>query len=407
MIPRLAQKEVAEALALEAAVALIGPRQVGKTTLARQIGDECEAVYLDLENSEDLARLEDPARYVDSLGGRLLILDEIHRRPGLFPILRGIIDEGRRKRKEKEKYTGRFLILGSASGRGEMDLLRQSGESLAGRISYVEIPPLTMQELSSADTGASLDAMQQQRWLRGGFPEILLAESDRASMALRKDFIRTYLERDIPMFGLRIPVERLRRLWTMLAHRQASLLNQSELARSLELSSQSVSRYIDLLVDLLLLRRLMPYHANLGKRLVKSPKVYVRDSGLLHALLGLETMSDLVGHPIIGASWEGYVVEEICNALPWGTTPFFYRTAVGAEIDLLLEHPGGELWAIEIKRSTAGKVQRGFHQARADVKPARSFVVHSGLDHFPLREGVEAVSVPGFLKELALWQKGI
>jgi uncharacterized protein len=387
MVERRVTQHVEQALHRQAAVALIGPRQAGKTTLALQIASTRKAIYLDLESSEDRARLSDPLLFFEHMQDRLVILDEIHRAPELFPILRGVIDKGR----QAGKGTGRFLILGSAS----LDLLRHSGESLAGRIAYVDLTPLTALEIEN-------DLKHRERlWLRGGFPGSYLAASDRDSLALRKDFIRTYLERDVPMFGPRIPAETMGRLWTMLAHRQGSLLNASELGRSLAISTQSVTRYIDLLADLLLVRRLPPYHANIGKRLVKSPKVFVRDSGLVHALLGIATLEDLAGHPVVGMSWEGFVVETLLSVLPWRAQAFFYRTAIGAEIDLLVQQGDGTLWAIEVKRSLAGHVERGFHTARGDVRPARAFVVHAGEDCFPLTEGVEALSLWAMAQELA------
>jgi len=236
-------------------------------------------------------------------------------------------------------------------------------------------------------------ASRERLWLRGGFPESYLADSDRDSLELRKDFIRTYLERDVPLFGPRMPAATLERLWTMLAHRQGAILNASELARALEVSTQAVTRYIDLLSDLLLVRRLQPYHANVGKRLVKSPKVYVRDSGLTHALLGIETHEQLAGHPVVGTSWEGHVLEGLMSVLPWRTSAFFYRTSAGAEIDLILEHGDGTTWAIEIKRALSAKVGRGFHVASADLKPARAFVVHAGDDRYPVTDGLEGIGV--------------
>ena len=383
LIQRHAFSIVQSALNRQAAVALIGPRQVGKTTLARLLGERRNALYLDLEDREDRAKLASPRLYLDRLEDRLVILDEIHRMPELFQTLRGIIDEGRRK----GKGVGRFLILGSAS----VDLLRQSGESLAGRIAYVELSPLTAPEID-----AQRPALERL-WLRGGFPDHYLAADDAESLALRKDFIRTYLERDVPLFGPRIPAETLERLWTMLAHHQGGLLNASELGRALAISTQTVTRHIDLLVDLLLVRCLPPYHANVGKRLVKAPKVYVRDSGLLHALLNIETLDRLAGHPVIGASWEGFVLENLLAALPWRTQPLFYRTAVGAEIDLVLERPDGERWAIEIKRGLAAKLERGFHHAREDLSPTKSFVVYSGEERYPVADGVEAIG----LREMA------
>ena len=379
LIQRHAFSIVQSALNRQAAVALIGPRQVGKTTLARMIGAQRNALYLDLEDREDRDKLASPRLYLERFEDRLVILDEIHRLPELFQTLRGIIDEGRRR----GKGIGRFLILGSAS----IDLLRQSGESLAGRIAYVELPPLTALEID-----AQRPALEQL-WLRGGFPNHYLAADDAESLALRRDFIRTYLERDVPLFGPRIPAETLDRLWTMLAHHQGGLLNASELGRALAISTQTVTRYIDLLVDLLLVRRLPPYHANIGKRLVKAPKVYVRDSGLLHALLSIETLDRLAGHPVIGASWEGFVLENLLAVLPWRTQPLFYRTAVGAEIDLVLERPDGDLWAIEIKRGLAAKLERGFHHAREDLAPTKAFVVYSGEERYPVADGVEAIGV--------------
>jgi uncharacterized protein len=293
--------------------------------------------------------------------------------------LRGIIDQGRRN----GKGAGRFLILGSAS----IDLLRQSGESLAGRIAFVDLGPLNALEIPPER------AALERLWLRGGFPDHFLATDDAASLALRKDFIRTYLERDAPMFGPRVPAETLERLWTMLAHRQGGLLNASELARALAVSTQTVTRYIDLLVDLLLVRRLRPYHANVGKRLVKSPKVYIRDSGLVHALLDIADLDRLSGHPVVGASWEGFVIETLLSVLPDRTQPLVYRTAVGAEIDLLLERPDGTLWAIEVKRGLAAKPKRGFYIACEDLNPSRAFIVYSGEERYPVVTGVEALGV--------------
>lgn len=383
MIQRRAQTLVEDALRYQAAVALIGPRQVGKTTLALRIAEKFKALYLDLEDSEDRAKLASPALFLESLEDRLVILDEIHRVPELFQSLRGVIDKGRRK----GKGIGRFLILGSAS----LDLMKQSGETLAGRIAYIDMTPLTALEIEPEHKA------RERLWLRGGFPSSYLARSDAESFSIRKDFIRTYLERDVPMFGPRVPAETLERLWTMLAHHQGGLLNASDLARALAISTQSVTRYIDLLVDLLLVRRLRPYHANVSKRLVKSPKVYIRDSGLVHALLGIQTLDQLAGHPVVGTSWEGFVLETLLAALPWRSQTFFYRTTVGAEIDLVIERPDGKLWAVEIKRSIAGKLERGFHQAREDLKPERAFVVHAGEDRFPMADGVDAVG----LRELA------
>lgn len=386
MIKRKIRNEVQEALQHQAAVALIGPRQVGKTTLALEIKESYGGIYLDLESSEDRGRLASPTLFLESMADRLVILDEIHRVPEIFQELRGIIDRGR----QKGKGTSRFLILGSAS----IDLLRQSGESLAGRISYINMTPLTVEEIP--DEQKSLDNL----WVRGGFPDSYLAPDDKRSFNLRKDFIRTYLERDVQLFGPRIPAETLERLWTMLSHKQGTLLNASDLGRALQISTQSVTRYIDLLVDLLLVRRLQPYYANTQKRLVKSPKVYVRDSGLLHALLAIDNMDNLCGHPVVGMSWEGFVIENILSNLPWRSHAFFYRTLVGAEIDLVIEHPDRSLWAIEIKRSLAPKLEKGFYFAQKDLNPSRTFVVYAGKDSYPITESIEAVSLHRMIKIL-------
>ena len=387
MLSRGAKEQVLEALTSQAAVALIGPRQAGKTTLALEIARTRDAVYLDLENGDDRARLSEPNLYLESLEDRLVILDEIHRTPELFQTLRGVIDRGR----HKGKGVGRFLMLGSVS----IDLLRQSGESLAGRISYIHLGPFSVLEVEDRR------ADRERLWLRGGFPDSYLAASDRASLAWRRDFIRTYLERDVAAFGLRLPAASLERLWTMLAHNQGAILNASSLAHALEASAQSVTRYIDLLADLLLVRRLTPLRANVGKRLVKSPKVYVRDSGLVHALLGISSSVELAGHPVVGRSWEGWVIETLLSALRWPSSASFYRTSAGAEVDLVIEHASGETWAIEIKRSLSARVSRGFHSARQDLNPDRMFVAYAGDERYPVAEGVEAVGVRELASRLA------
>lgn len=385
MIARSIQAALERALARQAAVALIGPRQVGKTTLAQAVAAGRPSVYLDLEQRADRAKLAEPELFLARHEDELVILDEIHRVPDLFASLRGIIDKGRRK----GLRTGRFLVLGSAA----IELMRQS-ETLAGRIAYVDLGPLNILE-----TGAgTLETL----WLRGGFPDSYLASDDGDSLALRMDFIRTYLERDVPMFGPRIPAETLERLWTMLAHCQGSLLNASKLASGIGVSAPTVTSYLGLLVDLLLVRRLPPYHRNIGKRLVKSPKTYVRDSGLLHALLGIGDFDTLLGHPVIGASWEGFVIENLVAAAPAGTKAGFYRTAAGAEVDLVLELGGKHgIWAIEIKRSPEVGLGKGNHHALADIAPRRSFCVHGGLDRFPMTADVEAISLHELCHELS------
>ena len=386
MIHRRVDQKLRAALERQAAVALIGPRQVGKTTLAITLAKELDALYLDLEARADREKLSDPVLFLNQYEDRLVVLDEIHRVPELFQALRGIIDKGRRHGKGK----GRFLLLGSAG----IDLLRQSGESLAGRIAYVDMNPFDILEVAGTSSTATL-------WLRGGFPDSFLADSDEESFALRTDFIRTYLERDVPTFGPRVPAETLERLWTMLAHNHGTLLNASRLAGSLAVSAQTVTRYIDLLVDLLLVRRLQPFHANLNKRLVKSPKVYLRDLGLLHALLGICDANALHGHPVAGASWEGFVIENLLAVAPDRTRASFFRTAAGAEIDLLLELPTGKRWAVEIKLGSSPKAEKGFYNALEDTKPDRVFIIYSGNGRYPMTKDIEAIGLRELAQELA------
>lgn len=384
MIERSVVAAVRAALGRQAAVALLGPRQVGKTTLALEIARQSDAVYLDLQKAADRARLTDASAYLSLVEDRLVILDEIHRTPDLFPILRGVIDEGRRR----GHRTGRFLILGSAS----TELLRQSGESLAGRISYLDMGPIHAGEVEAGD--------DERLWVRGGFPDSFLARTGMESLEWRQDLIRTYLERDIPQFGPRIPAETLRRFWTMLAHSQGGVHNAARLGAGLEISGQTVSRYTDLLVDLLLVRRLASYHVNVGKRLVKSPKVYIRDSGLTHALLGICDRDGLLGHPVVGGSWEGFVIESLLAVVPVRTVPGYYRTSGGAEVDLVLEFPGGRRWAVEIKRSPDAVASRGFHEAVGDLEAERGWIVHSGTGRHPVAERVESIGIRELMSEL-------
>ena len=366
---------------------MLGPRQVGKTTLALAIAKQTGALYLDLEHAGDLAKLADPADYLSRHRDKLVILDEIHRVPELFPVLRGLIDQSR----QTGRAAGQFLLLGSAS----IDLLRQSSESLAGRLALVELSGLTVTEVGPH--------RMEELWLRGGFPESFAAQDDMQSRRWREAFLRSYLERDIPQLGPRIAAETLRRFWTMLAHEHGGLLNAAQLARSLAVSGKTLASYLDLFVDLFLLRRLEPFHINTTKRLVKSPRFFLRDSGLLHHLLGLGTMEDLLGYSRMGASWEGFVIENILATLPEGARASFYRTAAGAEIDLILELPGHRRpWALEIKRGSAPKLERGFHHAREDVAPERSLVVCATEEPFSMRDGIEAIGLQKLLQELAV-----
>jgi len=386
MINRKYLSIVEDKLSNFSAVALLGPRQIGKTTLARTLAEQRPSVYLDLENYRDLAKLDDPVAYLSSFSGKLIILDEIQRKPELFATLRGLIDEGRRA---GHKF-GQFLILGSAS----LDLLRQASESLAGRIAYVEMRGISVIEIDSESETS------ERLWMRGGFPDSYLASSSSLSMDWRLTFIKTYLERDIPQFGPRIPAETLRRLWTMLAHTQGSPVNASRLAASLDLSGRTIGRYIDLLTDLFLVSQLPPWHENVGKRLVKSPKIYVRDSGILHALLNITSLEDLLSHPVLGSSWEGFVIDNLTSFLPIGSEYYFYRTARGAEIDLILKLPDRRLLAIEIKRSSIPKTRRGFYEGCKDIGPTHKYVVYNGDERFLIKNNVCAISLADLMREI-------
>ena len=389
MIDRLAQKEISQLLDEFPAVGVLGPRQVGKTTLADQLaaGRNPVPVYLDLESPTDRAKLNEPEQYFDLHRGKLIILDEIQRVPELFTVLRGVIDRHRRMGDK----TGQFLMLGSAS----LDLLQQSSESLAGRIAYKELTGITAWEIAG-----QYPAGQNGLWLRGGFPDSFLARTDAASLRWRLNFISTYLERDVPQFGPRIPALTLRKLWTMLAHSQGGQLNMAQLGGNLDLTVPTVKRYIELLEDLLLIRTLRPWSGNIGKRLVKVPKVYIRDSGLTHALLNLTALDDLLGHPIVGASWEGFVIENLLASLPMGVTPSFYRTSAGAEIDLVIEVNASQTYAIEIRRSLSPAVSKGFYLGCEDVGATERFVVYPGNELYPMPNGVTAISLVDMMGRL-------
>jgi predicted AAA+ superfamily ATPase len=370
------------------AVALLGPRQVGKTTLALTIAENLgeEALYLDLELPSDRARLADPELYLNQHEDRLVILDEIHRLPGLFEILRGLID----RRRRKGRRSRHFLLLGSAS----IDLLQQSAETLAGRIVYEELTPFSLSEI--ADSGPK---PADRLWMRGGFPDSFLAGSDEDSFRWRTAFIQTYLERDVPALGPRIPAETLRRYWQMLAHNQGQMLNAVQIASALGVTSPTVARYLDIMVDLLLVRRLQPWATNAKKRLVRTPKVYVRDSGLVHALLGIRDLEELLGHPVAGASWEGMLLESVIDALPSTARPTFYRSAAGAEIDLVIEFSAKERWAIEIKRSIGNPApSKGFYIGCEDIKATRQIVLYPGDETFRLNAKTEVMSLETLLQ---------
>lgn len=389
MYSRQAQQKLTDLLRQFPAVGLLGPRQVGKTTLAfAQKALYPDALYLDLELPSAQRQLDDPEAFLMAHAQRLVILDEVQRMPELFGVLRGVIDQRRRL----GQASGQFLLLGSASG----VLLQQSSESLAGRVAYVELPALQACEVFSSGTATDLNAL----WMRGGFPLSWLAASDADSMTWREVFISTYLEKDIPALGPRIPATTLRRLWTMLAHHQGELLDQSKLAAALAISGQTVGRYIDLLCDLMLVRRLPAWRGNVGKRLVRSPKVYVRDSGQVHALLGLSTLDAVLGHPVAGSSWEGFVLEQLMSAAPQAQASF-YRTSNGAEVDLILTFRNQQTWAIEIKRSSAPTVSKGFYLAAADVAASRKLLVAPVEYGYPMKEGIEVVDVMNAIRLVA------
>lgn len=358
-------------------VGLIGARQVGKTTVARAVARRVgRAVYLDLERPSDAARLADPELYLEPLADRLVVLDEIQRNPALFPVLRSLVDARRRN--------GRFLVLGSASP----DLSRQTSESLAGRIIYRELMPITLDEV-----GARARTTLTASWNRGGFPRSYLAPSEARSVEWREAFIDTHLQRDLPALGVRVPAAALRRFWEMLAHFHGQVWNASKIAASLGVTAPTAKHYLDTLQDTFMVRVLRPFAANLKKRLVKSPKVYLRDSGLLHALLRIGDSDQLLGHPIAGASWEGWVIEQALAADGGRSGAYFYRTAAGAEIDLVLERPRGRRLAFEIKLASAPSPSRGFWSGLDDLKPTAAFVIYPGTERYSLGHGVEALPV--------------
>jgi predicted AAA+ superfamily ATPase len=386
MLERQITQKLQAAIAQVPAVALLGARQVGKTTLAKTIAKSINSIYLDLEAPEDLLKLSDPTNFLNLHADKLVILDEIQRSPELFSVLRGLIDKNR----EQGRRAGQFLLLGSAS----MDLMRQSSESLAGRISYIEMSGLNVGEI----VGDPKD--RQNLWLRGGFPDSYLAADDDLAMDWLENLVRTYLERDVPQMGFRVPAARLRRLWTMLAHLQGETVNYSKLASNLEVDAKTVTNYLDILTDLLLVRRLEPWHTNVKKRLVKSPRYYVRDSGILHRLLGINRYDALLSNPVLGKSWEGFVVENIHSVLPSRAETYFYRTAAGAEIDLVIKMPSSETWAVEIKHGVAPKLGKHYSQTCDDVGAARKYILYGGDDEFPVGNEVKIISLAGLMEKL-------
>jgi len=360
------------------AVALLGPRQCGKTTLARQLAGSSKNNYFDLENPVDLARLSEPLTALGPLRG-LIVIDEVQRHPDLFPILRVLLD--------RKPIRARFLILGSASP----DLLRQSSETLAGRIAIVEMAGFTLEELNRPDLN--------RLWLRGGFPRSFLARTEAASSAWREDFIRMFLERDLAQLGVRVPSGTMRRFWTMTAHYSGGIWNSSEIGRSLGEAHTTVKRHLDALSGALVVRVLEPWFENVGKRLVKSPKVYIRDSGLLHTLLGIGDRRQLDGHPVVGGSWEGFIIEQLLTQLPKARA-YYWRTQAGAELDLLLFLKGQRI-GIEIKRADAPKMTPSMGSALEDLELHRLLVVYPGSVRYTLHPKVEVMSLSQCVAELA------
>ena len=392
VLARNLRPALVQALKAMPVVVLLGPRQVGKTTLARAVAQEDTdkpISYFDLELDSDLAKFSDAEAFLRQQEGRLTIIDEIQHQPQLFRILRGLVDE----RKRKGERTGQFLLLGSAS----RDLLQQTSESLAGRVRFLELHPLTLTEVQPENE--SID-YTQQLWMRGGFPDSYLAVNNQESWDWRSDFIRTYLERDIPQLGVNIPPTKMRRFWTMLAHLNGQQVNFSNLGKSLDASHTTIRNYLDLLTDLYMVRQLTPWHGNTKKRLVKAPKIFVRDTGLLHRLLNIQDINSLLSHPVIGPSWEGFVIENTIAHLSDDWTSSYYRTSNGTEIDLVLETPKGEIWAIEIKQSLAPKIKATYHRASEDIGASRKFVIYPGDEGYPLTGNTEVIGLRAFTRLL-------
>lgn len=386
MITRWISSRLQKSVTQNPAVVLLGARRVGKTVLAKMIRDKHGALYLDLEAPESLLKLSDPNSFLSVHSDKLIILDEIQNTPDLFLVLRGLIDQG----VEQGREYGQFLLLGSAS----MELLHQSSESLAGRISYIEMSGFNLLEVKE-DKNAL-----RTLWLRGGFPNSYLATNDDLAMTWLEDLIRTYLERDVPQMGFRASASKLRRLWTMLAHLQGEPVNVSKLASNLEARNTTINSYIDILVDLLLVRRLQPWYANVKKRLVKSPRYYIRDSGIQHRLLGIGNYDALLSNPVFGKSWEGFVIENIHSVLPRLAETYFYRTAAGAEVDLVIKLPSSEVWAVEIKYGTAPQPSKHYTRTCDDLGASRKYIVYSGDDEFPIGNGVVVISLARLMEKL-------
>jgi uncharacterized protein len=393
MIHRTLEDKLIQGLKSMPVVVILGPRQVGKTTLALEFAKSLldkPVHYLDLELDSDLAKLDDAESYIRRFENQLLVIDEVQRKPDLFRVIRGLVDI----RKRAGERAGHFLLLGSAP----KELLQQSSETLAGRIRYLELTPFTVSELNQIDP---LGFNVEKLWFRGGFPDSYLADSEEESWNWRQDFISTYVEKDIPLFGPQVPATRMKRFWTMLAHYHGQQVNLSTIAKSLDVSHTTIKTYLDILQDFFMVRQVQPWSGNTKKRLVKTPKIYLRDSGLLHNLMNIHTFDHLLGNPVLGASWEGFVVENILNSISSSWTASYYRSSNQAEIDLVLEKNNQEVWAIEVKRSIAPSLSAGFHSACEDIQATRKFVVYSGKDRFPIKGEAEVIGLAEFLKMVA------
>ena len=390
MIPRALENNLLDALQNMPVVALVGSRQVGKTTLASTMAEQGvnkPSAYLDLELDTDLSRLDDAESYLRRFENKLLIIDEVQRKPDLFRILRGLVDI----RKRTGELAGQFLLLGSAS----KDLLQHSSETLAGRIRYLELSPFSALEIHKTDP---LGFNPEKLWFRGGFPSSYLAETENQSWEWRNDFISSYVERDIPLMGPQVSATRMKNFWTMLAHYHGQQVVLSEVGKSLEVSHKTIKSYLDILTDFYMVRQVQPWAGNTKKRLVKSPKIYIRDSGLLHKLLNISTFESLLGNPVVGVSWEGFVAENIIINLSNKWQYSYYRTTTQTEIDLVLEGPDNQRWAVEIKKSAAPALTKGFHTASEDIEATHKFVVYSGSERFPMTGNTEAIGLIQFLQ---------
>ena len=389
MIPRILSNDVKNALEHNPVVGLLGSRQVGKTTLLGELKGtfQRELVYLDLEKPSDVNKLSEPELYFNSKKNALFVIDEVQRKPELFPLIRVLTDE--------RKINGQFILSGSASPH----LIRMASESLAGRVKYFNLSPLNILEITAV-YGSNTDIINRL-WIRGGYPRSFLAGTDANSFDWRMNFIQTYLERDIPQLGLRIPSSRLRQFWTLLAHVHAQVWNASTLAQSMGLSGKTVNHYLDILEDTFLIRRLLPFQANVKKRLVKSPKVYFVDSGLQLALLNVQNFDQLFSNPILGASWEGFVMQQILEQKPQDWSAYYYRTQAGAEVDLVLVPPQGKPVPVEIKHSLSPTIGRGFRESFADLEAQSGYFVYSGKEQFPLAKNITAIGINDLSKLFA------